>query len=53
MIISFQFPAPNIADYLVENAQAGDITLANEVIEELNELINENTVSGRRYTDPL
>lgn len=46
-------PGTKHCDYLVENAQAGDISLANEVIEELNELINEKTVSGRRYTDPI
>lgn len=36
-----------------ENAGAGDIRLDADVIAELNELINEQTIVGRRYTDDL
>jgi hypothetical protein len=38
---------------VVENASAGDITLAAETVAELDALINEDTVSGNRYSDAL
>ena len=48
-------PIPGTKDinHMHENAGAGDITLSNEMVQSLDELINENTVAGRRYTDTL
>ena len=48
-------PIPGTKDinHMHENAGAGDITLSYEVVQSLDQLINENTVAGRRYTDTL
>lgn len=46
-------PGTKHFDYMIENAAAGDIQLDDSVVDELNQLINEDTVSGRRYTDAL
>ena len=46
-------PGTKHIDYMLENAGAGDIALAAEVVEQLDALINENTVVGRRYTDAI
>ena len=48
-------PIPGTKDvnHMHENAGAGDISLTGEVVQALDDLINENTVAGRRYTDPL
>jgi aryl-alcohol dehydrogenase-like predicted oxidoreductase len=48
-------PIPGTRDvsHMRENAGAGDIVLSDEVVRTLDELINENTVAGRRYTDTL
>lgn len=46
-------PGTKHIQYMQENAGAGDITLDAEIIAELNELINEQTITGRRYTDDL
>ena len=46
-------PGTKHHDWMIENAGAGDITLAVETVAELDLLINENTVSGNRYTDAL
>ena len=48
-------PIPGTKDvkHMRENAGAGDITLSDDVVQALDELINENTVAGRRYTDVL
>jgi aryl-alcohol dehydrogenase-like predicted oxidoreductase len=40
-------------DWMLENAGAGDITLDQETTAELDQLINEETVAGNRYTDAL
>lgn len=39
--------------YMIENAGAGDITLDETTVDELDQMINESTVAGRRYTDKL
>jgi aryl-alcohol dehydrogenase-like predicted oxidoreductase len=46
-------PGTKHHDWMIENAGAGDITLAAETVAELDLLINEDTVSGNRYTDAL
>ena len=48
-------PIPGTKDvrHMHENAGAGDIALSVEVVQTLDELINEEAVSGKRYTDPL
>ena len=46
-------PGTKHFDWMIENAGAGDITLAAETVAELDLLINEDTVSGNRYTDAL
>jgi aryl-alcohol dehydrogenase-like predicted oxidoreductase len=46
-------PIPGTRDvaHMIENAAAGDIELDDETEQKLDELINEKTVTGRRYTD--
>jgi aryl-alcohol dehydrogenase-like predicted oxidoreductase len=48
-------PIPGTKDinHMHENVSAGDISLSDEVVQALDELINETTVEGRRYTDAL
>jgi aryl-alcohol dehydrogenase-like predicted oxidoreductase len=46
-------PGTKHMEWMIENASAGDITLAAETVVELDLLINEDTVSGNRYTDAL
>jgi len=48
-------PIPGTKDvaHMAENAAAGDIVLAPPVVDRLDQLINEETVAGRRYTDAL
>ncbi len=46
-------PGTKHIDYLHNNAGAGDIELDDNTMDELDALINENTVTGRRYTDAL
>ena len=46
-------PGTKDIDHMRENAGAGDIYLSDEVVQSLDELINETTVAGRRYTDAL
>lgn len=46
-------PGTRSIDHMVENAAAGDLKLNATVVAELDQLINEQTVSGRRYTDAL
>lgn len=46
-------PGTKHVDYMIENAGAGDISLDPETVEELDQLINENTVSGDRYQSAL
>ncbi len=46
-------PGTKNIDHMRENAGAGDIVLSADVVQALDELINETTVAGRRYTDAL
>ena len=46
-------PGTKHIDYMVENAGAGDVRLDPETVGELDALINEDTVEGRRYTDAV
>jgi len=48
-------PIPGTKDvnHMRENAGAGDITLDDDVVQALDDLINEDTVAGTRYTDAL
>lgn len=46
-------PGTKHVDYMIENAGAGDITLDQETVEELDQLINEDTVYGDRYQSAL
>jgi aryl-alcohol dehydrogenase-like predicted oxidoreductase len=46
-------PGSKHREWMIENSGAADIALAPEVVDELDRLINENTVAGRRYTDAL
>jgi len=46
-------PGTKHHDWMLENAGAAEISLAPATVAELDALINENTVSGRRYTDAL
>lgn len=48
-------PIPGTRDinHMRENALAGDIALNNDTVRALDQLINENTVLGTRYTDAL
>lgn len=39
--------------WMIENAGAGEITLDTATVDELDQLINEDTVAGHRYTDAL
>ena len=46
-------PGTKNLDYLLENAGASEIMLSADTVQELDNLINEETVSGNRYTDAL
>ena len=46
-------PGTKHIDYMQENAQAEDIQLDADTMAELDDLINESTIAGRRYTDQL
>jgi aryl-alcohol dehydrogenase-like predicted oxidoreductase len=46
-------PGTKHYDWMIENAGAGDITLDAATVDELDRLINEDTVTGYRYTDAL
>ena len=46
-------PGTKHMDWMIENAGAGDITLDASTVAELDQLINEDTVTGYRYTDAL
>ena len=46
-------PGTKGISHMRENAGAGDISLSDDVVQSLDELINETTVAGRRYTDAL
>jgi aryl-alcohol dehydrogenase-like predicted oxidoreductase len=46
-------PGTKHQEWMVENAGAAEIRLSPATVAELDALINEDTVSGRRYTDAL
>ncbi len=46
-------PGTKHREWMIENAGAAEIELEAAVIDELDLLINENTVAGNRYTDAL
>jgi aryl-alcohol dehydrogenase-like predicted oxidoreductase len=46
-------PGTKHMDYLIENAGGADVALDPATVDELDALINESTVAGRRYTDAL
>jgi aryl-alcohol dehydrogenase-like predicted oxidoreductase len=46
-------PGTKHIEFARENAGAGDIVLDDATLAELDALINESTVAGRRYTDAL
>jgi aryl-alcohol dehydrogenase-like predicted oxidoreductase len=46
-------PGTKHMDWMIENAGAADIELDRATVDELDELINEDTVTGRRYTDKV
>ncbi|MCP4390602.1 MAG: aldo/keto reductase, partial [Gammaproteobacteria bacterium] len=46
-------PGTKHMDWMIENAGAGAIELSSTLVDELDLLINENTVAGKRYTDAL
>jgi len=48
---SIPIPGTKHIDYMKENAGAASVTLSTETVEQLNALINENTVIGKRYSD--
>ena len=46
-------PGTKHIEYMHENAEASEIVLADDTIAELNDLINDKTIIGERYTDAL
>ena len=44
-------PGTKHIDYMLENAGASEVKLDADTVARLDELINEDTVAGRRYTD--
>ena len=46
-------PGTKHPDWMIENAAAADIELDQATVDELDELINEDTVAGRRYSDAV
>ncbi|PWQ97911.1 aldo/keto reductase [Leucothrix arctica] len=46
-------PGTKHIEYMHENRQASEIALDDDTIAELNDLINEMTIAGERYTDAL
>ncbi len=46
-------PGTKDVEHMRENAAAGDISLDQSTVRTLDELINENTVHGKRYNDDL
>lgn len=43
-------PGTKHIEFMEENARASEIVLDQSIVDELDELINENTISGTRYT---
>jgi len=46
-------PGTKHVEFALENAAAGDLEIDDATVRELDGLINESTVAGRRYTDDL
>lgn len=46
-------PGTSNIEHMKENAQAGDLQLAADIVEQLDTLINDETVKGTRYTQAL
>ena len=46
-------PGTKHMDWMLENAGAADIALDQTTVDELDDLINEDTVAGRRYSDAV
>jgi aryl-alcohol dehydrogenase-like predicted oxidoreductase len=46
-------PGTKHMDWMIENAGAAEVELNSVLVDELDLLINENTVAGNRYTDAL
>ncbi len=46
-------PGTKHIEYMKENAGACEVELSDDVVQRLDELINEETIIGRRYTDKL
>lgn len=46
-------PGTKHMDWMLENAGAAEIALDQSTVDELDELINEDTVAGRRYSDAV
>lgn len=46
-------PGTKDVEHMRENIAAADIVLDASIVEKLDQMINENTVAGRRYTDEL
>ena len=46
-------PGTRHMDWMIENAGAAEVDLDAATVAELDELINESTVAGNRYTDAL
>jgi len=46
-------PGTKHMDWMLENAGAADFELDQATVDELDQLINEDTVAGKRYTDAL
>lgn len=46
-------PGTKHIDWMLENAGAAEIELDDAIVSELDQLINEETVAGNRYTDAL
>ncbi len=44
-------PGTKHIEFMKENAGASEITLSDETVAQLNELINEDTITGNRYND--
>ena len=46
-------PGTRQMDRMIENAGAAEVELSADTVAELDALINEDSVAGRRYTDAL
>jgi aryl-alcohol dehydrogenase-like predicted oxidoreductase len=46
-------PGTSRPDHMVENAKAAEVRLSTDVVERLEALVNERTVSGHRYSEAM